>query len=94
MELVDKLPGAVMEPCFLPRRLEVAVGQGKKPVSCFRPSLTGQGMEQACVRPHGGGIQVPSDVLKAISQKCLPCLDHKIPKLQNEMVSRRGCDLH
>uniref|UniRef100_A0A8C0EV17 protein-tyrosine-phosphatase n=1 Tax=Bubo bubo TaxID=30461 RepID=A0A8C0EV17_BUBBB len=29
-----------------------------------------------------------------ISRKCLPCLDYKIPKLQNEMVLRRGCDLH
>lgn len=76
------------------RRLEVAVGQGKKPVSYFRPLLTGQGMEQARVCPCGGGIQVPSDVLKAISQKCLPCLDHKIPKLRNEMGLRRGCDLH
>lgn len=46
-------------------RLEVAVGQGEEPVPYFRPPITGQGMEQECVCPCGGGIQVPSDVLKA-----------------------------
>lgn len=62
---MEKLLGAAMEPRFTTGRLEVAAGQGEKPVPYFRPSITGQGMEQARVRPRGGGIQVPSDVLKA-----------------------------
>ena len=62
---MDELLGAATEPRFVTGRLEVAAGQGEKPMPYFRPSLMGQGMEQARVRPRDGGSQVPCNVLKA-----------------------------
>lgn len=48
-----------MEPHFMMMRLEVAAGQGKKPMSYFRSLVIDRRWTSR------GGIQVPHDVLKA-----------------------------